>query len=324
MSQGLRSPSVVGVANAVPAFLIWGLSPIFFKLLGAATPLEILMHRIVWSFLFLLPLILFLGRWDDFIKAITTGRTLGILVATTFLASSNWFIYIWAIYTNQILQASLGYYINPTINLFLGMIFLKERLRRAQWIAACLAGAGVAYLTFQFGELPWISLGLALTFGLYGLIRKVAPVGAMVGLTVETMLMFLPALMYLLLLHTDGSGVFFQMGFQLDALLMSTALVTTVPLLLFTNGARKIHLSTIGILQYIAPSVTFLLAVFVYGEPFEKVQLRAFICIWAAFCIYSVDSILYYRKNNHSHLGKIKKRQRCKVIKKSLLSCLFG
>lgn len=298
MNTPANHPSALGALSAIAAFLIWGLTPIYFKWVRAAAPLEILMHRIVWSFLFLLPLVLFFGHWDDLIKALRTRRTLGILGITTLLVSCNWFLFIYAINSDQILQTSLGYYINPLINVLFGMIFLKERLRVAQWIAVGLAGAGVTYLTVQFGSLPWISLTLAVTFALYGLIRKVAPVGAMAGLTVETMLLALPALICLGYLHYNMSGVFLQLGIQMDLLLMCAALATAVPLLLFTYGARKIHFSTLGILQYIAPSSTFLLAVFVYGEPFEKTRLLTFILIWSALIIYSIDSIRFYRKNH--------------------------
>ena len=303
MNQQTHHSSAIGAMNAIFAFLIWGLTPIYFKWIRVAAPLEILMHRIVWSFLFLLPLVLFFGHWEDFIQAIRVRQTRGILMVTTLLVSCNWFLFIYAINNDQILETSLGYYINPLINVLFGMIFLKERLRLAQWIAVGLAGAGVTYLTVQFGSLPWISLTLAITFGLYGLIRKVAPVGAMVGLTVETMLLFLPAVFYIGYLHHNGSGVFLHLGIRMDVLLMCSALVTAVPLLLFTYAARKINLSSVGIRQYIAPSSTFLLAVFVYGEPFDKTRLWTFILIWAALLIYSADSIRYYRKNHHTPSG---------------------
>lgn len=295
--------TALGIASAVGAFLIWGLSPIFFKWLKAVPPFEILMHRMVWSFVFLMPLILFLGHWNAFKSALMNRRTMGILLGTTLLVSVNWFLFIWAINNNQILQTSLGYYINPLINVLLGRIFLKERLRRPQIIAVCIAAAGVGYLTFQFGRIPWISLTLAFTFGFYGLIRKTAPVGALEGLALETLLMSGPALAYLCYLNAAGGGAFFRMGPRIDFLLMGTALVTALPLLLFTEGARRIFFSTVGILQYIAPSSTFLLAVFVYGEPFSTAKLWTFILIWTALVLYSADSVLYYRRY-HSALRK--------------------
>ena len=288
---------MIGVLSAVGAFLIWGLTPIYFKVLRNIPAFEILMHRMVWSFFFLLPLVLVLGRWNEFVKVITARRTLMILIGTTVLVSSNWFVFIWAINNDRILHTSLGYYINPLINVLLGMVFLRERLRPAQIAAVILAAIGVVHLTIEIGSLPWIALFLAITFGFYGLVRKVAPVNALVGLTVETLLLSLPAIGYLVYLDSQGAGAFLRMDIKTDVLLMSAALVTALPLLLFTFGARRIHLATLGILQYIAPSCTFVLAVFVYNEPFRLAQLWTFVLIWAALIIYSTDSVLYYRRH---------------------------
>lgn len=291
----LQRESPAGVAYAVSAFLIWGTTPIYFKLLQFVPAFEILMHRMVWSFLFLLLLVLCFGRWQEFKAVLTHRRTLAILLGTTVLVSGNWFVFIWAINTDRILQTSLGYYISPLINVLLGMIFLKERLRRAQLLAVLLATVGVVYMTFELGRPPWIALFLAFTFGFYGLIRKVAPVNALVGLTVETMLLTFPATIYLIVLDARGSGAFLRIDAATTILLMCAALVTAVPLLLYTTGARKIHFSTLGILQYIAPSSTFLLAVFVYAEPFRKTQLLTFVLIWSALGIYSFDLMRHHR-----------------------------
>ncbi len=288
--------AMTGGLIAVGAFLIWGLTPIYFKVLRYIPASEILMHRMVWSFLFLLPLVLVLGRWTEFVKVVTTRRTLMILIGTTVLVSSNWFVFIWAINSDKILQTSLGYYINPLINVLLGMIFLGEQLRPAQIVAVILAAIGVVYLTVEIGSLPWIALFLAFTFGFYGLVRKIAPVNALVGLTVETLLLSLPAIAYLVYLDSHGAGAFLRIDTKTDVLLMLAALVTALPLLLFTIGARRIHLATLGILQYIAPSCTFLLAVFVYNEPFRLAQVWTFVLIWTALLIYSADSVLYYRR----------------------------
>jgi chloramphenicol-sensitive protein RarD len=296
-NRPFQPETMIGVLSAVGAFLIWGLTPIYFKVLRNIPAFEILMHRMVWSFFFLLPLVLVLGRWNEFVKVITTRRTLMILFGTTVLVSSNWFVFIWAINNDRILHTSLGYYINPLINVLLGMIFLRERLRPAQIAAVILAGIGVVYLTIEIGSLPWIALFLAITFGFYGLVRKVAPVNALVGLTVETLLLSLPAIGYLVYLDSQGTSAFLRMDIKTDVLLMSAALVTALPLLLFTFGARRIHLATLGILQYIAPSCTFILAVFVYNEPFRLAQVWTFVLIWAALIIYSTDSVLYYRRH---------------------------
>jgi chloramphenicol-sensitive protein RarD len=290
--------SPAGAACAVAAFLIWGLTPIYFKTLRAIPALEILMHRMVWSFLFLLPFVVFTNRRNEFRTAISSGRTMLVLLVTTMLVSSNWFVFIWAINSDRILQTSLGYYINPLINVVLGVAFLKERLRPAQLMAVILAAVGVIYLTIEIGRPPWIALFLAFTFGFYGLIRKVVSVNALVGLTIETLLLSLPAVAYLGYHYIDGSGAFLRSDGRTDILLMCAALVTALPLLLFTTGARKIHFSTVGILQYIAPSCTFLLAVFVYREPFRTAQLWTFMLIWTALLLYSIDSVVYFRRHH--------------------------
>ena len=288
--------SLTGAACAVGAFLIWGLSPIYFKSLHAVPPFEILMHRMVWSFLFLLPLVVFTKHRKEFKAALSSRRTILTLLLTTLLVSGNWFVFIWAINNDLILQTSLGYYINPLINVVLGLLFLKERLRPAQITAVILATIGVLFMTIEIGRPPWISLFLAFSFGFYGLIRKVAKVNALVGLTAETLLLSCPAMIYLLNIYMQGGGAFLRGDTQVDLLLLAAALVTALPLLLFTIGARRIHFSTIGILQYIAPSCTFLLAVLVYREPFRAAQLWTFILIWSALLIYTIDSVLYYRR----------------------------
>lgn len=288
--------TLAGVVYSAAAFSIWGFSPIYFRALKEVPAFEILMHRMVWSFVFLLPIVFILGRRHEMASVLKTPRSLLILVGTTLLVGSNWFVFIWAINNDQILQTSLGYYINPLMIVLMGMVFLKERLRRPQILAVLFAATGVIYFTVELGTLPWIALYLALSFGSYGLIRKVAPINPLVGLTIETMLLFLPALAYLLHLHAQGSGTFFSVNYKTDVLLMCAALVTAVPLLLSTSGAKRIHFSTVGILQYIAPSGTFIVAVFIYNEPFRTTQLWTFMLIWTALVIYSVDSVVYFKK----------------------------
>ena len=291
-----QAQSSAGIACAVGAYMIWGLSPIYFKSLQAVPAFEILMHRMVWSFVFLLPIVILMGRWQEFKSVVTNRRTMLILLGTTVLVSSNWFVYILAINSNRILEASLGYYINPLINVLLGMVLLRERLRRAQVVAVSIAAIGVIYLTVEISALPWAALYLAVSFAFYGLIRKVAPVNALVGLTVETLLLSIPATAYLIYLDVHGSGAFLQGSPQISILLMCAALMTALPLLLFTTGARKIYFITIGILQYIAPSVSFLLALFVYGEPFRRAQLLTFVLIWLALAIFTVDMVAHHRR----------------------------
>jgi len=284
-----------GGTCATSAFLIWGLSPIYWKALAAVPAFEILMHRMIWSFVFLAPLVVAQGKGRDLIAVFQRPRTLLILVATTIIVGGNWFLYIWAINSGHILQTSLGYFIAPLVNVLLGVVFLRERLRPPQVLAAMLAGGAVVFLTVRFGAFPWVSLTLALSFGLYGLIRKVAPVGPLVGLTIETLLLSVPAGLYLFHLERAGVGAFLHAGSAISLLLMGAALVTGFPLLLFTTGTKLLHLTTIGFLQYIAPSCTFLLAVFVYREPLVKAQLAAFVLIWAALAIYSWDSVRQHR-----------------------------
>jgi chloramphenicol-sensitive protein RarD len=278
------------------AFLIWGLSPVYWKALGAVPALEIAMHRVGWSFVFLMCLILLQRRRHEFAGVLKNGRMLLTLSFTAILVFGNWLLYIWAVNNNYLLQASLGYYINPLVNVVLGLIFLRERLRKPQIVSVLLAASGVLYLTLSFGELPWIALTLALSFGFYGLIRKVAPVGALVGLAVETMLLSPPAVIYLVYLNSQGADAIFRVSLKLDLLLIGCAPLTAVPLLFFTLGAKRIYLSTLGLIQYIGPSGMFLLAVFFYNETFSTVQIWTFVMIWAALVIYSTDSVIYYRR----------------------------
>jgi chloramphenicol-sensitive protein RarD len=292
----LDKDTVLGGGYAASAFLIWGISPIYWKALRAVPALEIILHRMVWSFFFLVPLIIIMRRWQEFIDTLKNHRTLLIFLFTALIIGGNWLLYIWAVNNDNLLQASLGYYINPLVNVVLGIVFLKERLRAPQILAVVLATAGVLYLTIYYGEFPWIALTLAVSFGLYGLIRKVAPVGSLVGLAVETLLLSIPALVYLFYLDSQGQGSIFRVSLKLDLLLMGCALVTAIPLLFFTLGARRLYLSTIGLLQYIAPSCMFILAVFLFHEPFSSAQVVTFILIWTALAIYSTDSVRYYRK----------------------------
>ena len=296
-----RRETAAGVLYAGGAFLIWGLSPLYWKAMQRVPALEIVTHRVVWSFVFLMGLILIQHRWAEFKEILKTPRTLLILALTTLLVSCNWLLYIWAVNAGYMLQASLGYYINPLVNVLLGMVFLRERLRRPQALAVLLACAAVVFRTVSHGELPWIALTLALTFGAYGLIRKVAPVGSLVGLTVETLILTLPGIAYLALLDSRAEGVLFNDSRSMDALLVGTGVFTAVPLLCFNLGARRIHLSTLGLMQYIAPSGMFLLAVIVYGEPFTAAQGWTFLMIWTALGIYSVDSLRAYRRAGQPH-----------------------
>ena len=291
-----RFESVLGVIYAGAAFLIWGLAAVYWKELKSVPPLEIIAHRVAWSFLFLLPLIVMQHQWAEFVAILKKPQMLLILTSTAILVGTNWLIYVWAVNNNHLLQASLGYYINPLVNVVLGMVILKERLRPPQVIAVLLATSGVLYLTVQYGQFPWIAISLAMSFGLYGLIRKVAPASSLVGLTVETLLLSVPAIGYLIYLDIQGTGSVFRFNVNLNLLLIGCGPLTAVPLLFFNAGAKRLYLSTVGLMQYIGPSGMFLLAVFYYNEPFSTGRIWTFVMIWAALAVYSTDSVLYFRR----------------------------
>ena len=296
-----RRESWAGVVYASSAFLIWGLSPIYWKVLHNVPAFEIIMHRVIWSFFFLIIVLLFQGHWNEFMTAIKKPQTFVVLLPTTILLGFNWFIYIWAVNNEHILQASLGYFINPLINVLLGMIFLRERLRPMQTVSLALAVTAVLYLTFYYGEFPWIALSLAFAFGFYGLIRKVAPVSSLVGLFIEMLFLLGPALAYILFLNSKETGALFHISIKIDLFLMGAAFLTAFPLLLFTLGTRRLNLSTVGFLQYIAPTCMFLLGVFLYNEPISIAQIFAFVLIWTALFIYSADAARYYRLTRNQH-----------------------
>ncbi|BBO87742.1 EamA family transporter RarD [Desulfosarcina ovata] len=288
----------VGTLLAFTAFLIWGLSPVYWKALHAVGAFEIILHRVLWSFVVLMPLVGIGRQWHAFTRAIRSPRTLVILLVTSILVGTNWLLYIWSVNNGRVLQASLGYYINPLVNVFLGTLFLRERLRRAQTVAVILAGLGVLHLTVRYGEFPWVSLTLAFTFGFYGLVRKVAAVGALVGLTIETLLLAIPAAIWVLYLHRTGGGAFLHAGLHTDLLLMGTGILTATPLLLFNLGAKRITLSTLGFIQYMAPTGMLILGITLFGEPFTPVQAITFGLIWTALAIYSWDALRVHRSRH--------------------------
>lgn len=271
------------------AFLIWGLSPLYWRMLTAVPPFEIILHRIVWSLALLLPLVLISGQARDLAGVLWRPRLLLLLCLTALLVAANWLIYIWAVNNGFVLQASLGYYINPLVNVMLGMVFLGERLTRRQGWAVGLAAVAVAIQAIDLGTVPWISLALAFSFGIYGLIRKMAAVEALVGLTVETLVLSIPAVGILVHLELAGRGTFGNHGLVMDLILVGAALVTAIPLLLFNIGARRIHLATVGLLQYISPSGMFLLAVLRFHEPVAPLHWATFGLIWTALGLYSAE-----------------------------------
>lgn len=294
--QAASRSAAVGVAYGLGAFVAWGLCPIYFKAVAHVPAEEVLAHRVVWSVLFLLIVIMATGRRDSLAAVLRQPQVLRMLMLSTLLIAVNWFVFIWAIARNELMQASLGYFINPLMNVLLGFLFFRERLRSWQKVSVVLAAIGVLYLTINYGRFPWIALVLATSFGFYGLVRKVAKVGPMVGLTLETGMLLPLAIVYLVVVNTQGQGTFLAGSRADDLLLASAGVVTAVPLLWFTNAARRLRLSTVGFLQYLAPTGQFLLAVFAYGEAFSRTHAIAFSCIWAALLIYSVDTVLAQRR----------------------------
>jgi chloramphenicol-sensitive protein RarD len=283
-----------GIVYALSAYLLWGFFPIFFKLIGVVPPLQILAHRFLWSFIFLIILVLVLKQYKK-LKASITKRILVSYVLAGVILAVNWGTYVYAVNSNHVLESSLGYFINPMVSVLLGVIFLKEKLRIGQWIPIGIAATGVLYLTVAFGSIPWIALVLALSFGTYGLIKKISPLDSLPGLTLETGLLFLPALIFLGFQEAGGVGSIGHTGWDIALLLSLSGIVTAIPLLLFSAGAKRINLTTIGILQYITPTIQFFLGTFVFKEPFDVHRLVGFILIWVALIIFSVETLRFQR-----------------------------
>lgn len=287
-----------GFLYALAAYAMWGLFPIYFKWLQDVPAPQVISHRIIWSFAFLLCFIVFTRQWQR-LKASLSMRVVLPYLAAGVLLSVNWLIYVWAVNANFILETSLGYFINPLVSILLGRIFLGERLRRWQLVPVMLATAGVCYLTYAYGSLPWIALTLAGTFGCYGLVKKIARLGSLHGLTLETGFVFLPALVYLALMEQSGAGHFGHAGAGSAVLLVGSGLVTIVPLLLFASAASRISLTMVGIMQYIAPTLQFLIGVFVYQEPFSRDLMIGFSLVWMALVFFTVEG-LYVHRNRYS------------------------
>lgn len=278
-----------GLPYALGAYAIWGFVPLFFKLLTTVPPVEVLAQRIVWSLPLCFLIMAFRRQIGEYFSALKDWRALRLLLASSVLIAVNWLVYIFAIFTDHVLAASLGYYLNPLINVLLGMIFLGERLSRLQAVAVAIAGVGVAILLAGALDTLWISLTLAVTFGTYGLIRKVAPVGSLPGLAIETTLLLplsLAAAGYYIWLG-DGRG--FGSGTEISWLLAAGGVVTAVPLLLFATAARKMSYAALGFVQYLAPSIAFLLSLFVFDEPLKPAQLACFLLIWTSIAVFSFD-----------------------------------
>ncbi|NOR50568.1 MAG: EamA family transporter RarD [Desulfuromonadales bacterium] len=281
----------LGVIYGLAAYFIWGFFPVFFKALEGASPLEIVSHRIFWSVVFLFVLVTLRRQLREIRNTLHNRFTLLILCGSTLLIATNWLVFIYAVQQGEVLQSSLGYFITPLISVLLGFVFLRERLNRWQVFSVLLALIGVLNLGFHHSQFPWIALILATTFGLYGLLRKVVQVEAMIGLTVETLLLAPIAFSYLVYLAMQQESSFLVGTMQLNLLLPLSGVVTAVPLLLFVAAARRLRLATTGFLQYITPSLHFILAVWLYNEPFSQGHLISFLFIWAGLGIYSSDAL---------------------------------
>ena len=286
-----------GVLSAGLAFLCWGLFPLYFHALKEVPPLQIMVHRVLWSLLFLAVILTIRHQWKWLSALKSQPRVVISFAVSALLLSGNWLLYIWAVNNGHVIEASLGYFINPLVNVMLGYLVLKERLRRGQWAAIGIAGLGVLWLAWQAGNMPWIALMLAASFGGYGLMRKTAKLGALEGLSFETMILFPFALAYLVWLALHGENSFVTTTSDSTRwLLVASGPITAIPLLLFASGARKIPLSVLGLLQYIGPTIQLSLGIFMFHEAFTQARLIGFALIWSALALYAVEGLLAGRR----------------------------
>jgi chloramphenicol-sensitive protein RarD len=295
-----REPSpgsrATGVASALGAFFLWGILPVYWKALHDVPAIEVIAHRTVWSLGFLLLVLRWRGSLGQFREALRSPRFVALYFTSGALLAVNWLTYIWAVLSGQIVEASLGYFLVPLCNVALGMLVLRERLRPSQWLAVAFAAAGVLNELGQLGRLPWVALVLAVSFALYGLLRKRGPLGPLTGLAVETTMLAPLAIGFILWRQFAGVGALGGVSATEHALLLSAGVVTAVPLLLFAAGARLLPLTSLGLLQYLSPTVQLLLGVFAYGESFGRARMASFTLIWAALLLYSIDGILAGRR----------------------------
>ena len=280
-----------GVWQGLAAYTIWGTFPIYWKLFHGIPALEVLAHRVTWSFVAVTAMLVATGRLKALIAASRSPRQAAIYGLAAVLIGINWFLYVWGVNAGFVVETSLGYFITPLINVLLGVVVFRERLSAAQWTAVALAGGGVMYLTVMYGAVPWLALGLAVTFGSYGLTKKKATLGAFNGLALETAMLVGPAAAYLAFLALGGRSSFVRVGVLTDLLLVGGGLITIAPLLLFASAVRAVPLSIIGLLQYISPTIQLVIGVLLFREPFTRVQLTGFACVWAALALFAFDSL---------------------------------
>lgn len=281
-----------GVAAATSSFVMWGLLPIYWKLLDTVPAYEILCHRMIWSLAVLLILLVVMGKFKELLQLVKSQRQFAYFLLTSTILSINWLIYIWAVNSSYILEASLGYYINPLVSVCFGVIFLKESIRPIQWVSILIAFCGVCYLTWLYGHIPWISLSLASTFACYGLLRKINKAPPLEGLCFETLLLFLPATGFLLFLETGGNSVFLHTTMNQNLLLIGTGIATTAPLVCFCYAAQKIPLYMVGLLQYLAPTINIFVGIFMYNESFSTERMLGFALIWLALVLFMWDGLV--------------------------------
>jgi chloramphenicol-sensitive protein RarD len=294
----------IGLIAAVWAYTIWGVLPLYWKLLEKVPAYEIMAHRMSWSLVLTLGLVMVMGRGPAVKKAMGEKSNLLVYTLAASLLSVNWFLYIWAVNAGYIIEASLGYFINPLINVFFGMVFFDEKMRPVQWLALLLAALGVLYLTLYYGRFPWIALALGISFAIYGLIHKKNSMAALDGLCLETAMLFIPATAFLLFLEITGKGAFGSGDISMTLLLAGTGLITTAPLLLFGFAAKKIALSTLGLLQYIAPTTNLLIGLFIYHEDFPVARMIGFMLIWLALALYMMENIVRRYRQQRVVLGE--------------------
>lgn len=296
-----HSTQTKGIMYTACSYLLWGLLPLYWKVLEQTAALDILAHRIIWSFVFMCGVLLFLRQWKDGITAfralLGNRKALVTLIFSALLITANWYVYIWAVNHGYILEASLGYYINPLVSILLGIVFLKEKLSRMQTVAVLIAAGGVLISAFQYGSVPYIALALAFSFGLYGLAKKRTQLSSAVGLTLETMVIAPAALVYLLFFSASGQTHAASADIGTVILLFLAGVLTAIPLLLFAEGAKKLPLYQVGILQYIAPTITLFLGIFVYHEPFSSEKAFTFSCIWAALVLFTMSQFKWKKQS---------------------------
>ncbi|MEI9813330.1 MAG: EamA family transporter RarD [Acidobacteriota bacterium] len=278
--------------SIVGAYVIWGLFPFYWKQIAFVPADQIIGHRVFWSFVTLTIVAAFRGRWDELRPALRSPKLMALYAAAAVLIGANWFAYIWAVNHNFIVETSLGYFINPLVSVVLGVVVFREHLRPLQWTAVALAALGVAYLTWAYGSLPWVALALAFTFTAYSVAKKLAPLRALEGLTLETAILAPLALAFLIQQDRAGTGAFVHAGLVPSLYMAGAGIVTTVPLLLFASGVQRVPLTLIGVFQYISPTLQFLAGVVFYGEPFTHDQALGFGAVWIALAIFAVDGFL--------------------------------